>query len=156
MSDETTPMESLLKEFRDGKKNRTEFEQSAISHLLKNPHRFSLMALHPDDQMDFLCFYFPRFRKAVDSYQDTGHSFDAYVHRSIQYALRDYKREEQLKHQEEEQLWHHSDTVYWTRQEENLVQDVTQPYETDTSPVPDTKHQAGSPFGIEIISVYIA
>jgi hypothetical protein len=123
---ENNPMEQMLQEFRAGVSNQRDFEQGIIQYLLDNPHRFSLKTLHPEDRIDFIAFYFPRFRRAVEHYHDTGHSFDAYIHRSIQYALRDYKKEEQLNQDDELQLWHQSQ--WGAEDERELVLDAEQPY----------------------------
>ncbi|AEJ19245.1 hypothetical protein [Gracilinema caldarium] len=123
---ENNTMEQLLQEFRAGVSNQRDFEQRVIQYLLNNPHRFSLTTLHPEDRIDFIAFYFPRLRRSIEHYHDTGHSFDAYIHRSIQYALRDYKKEEQLNQDDEIQLWHQSK---WSDNgETELVLDTEQPY----------------------------
>lgn len=125
-------MEALLQRYKEGHWERRVLEQQLIIHLMNHPHRFNLRHLNPDDRMDFLCFYFPRLRKAIDNYKVTGHSFDAYIHRSIQFALRDYKQEETIQHQEEAQIWHCTDDSYRPIQKEHFVQDYDQPYDEDT------------------------
>lgn len=127
--DTVNPMDTLLMEFRAGQLTRPEFERKVIAHLVDNPHRFSLKLLHPEDRMDFISFYFPRFRKALENYRNTGHSFDAYIHRSIQFALRDYRKEEQLNHEEELRLWHQSEGSSGTGEANCLVLDMDGPYD---------------------------
>ncbi|WP_304224919.1 hypothetical protein [Gracilinema caldarium] len=129
------PMEQLLTGLKNGSLSQTDFEKRALSHLLHNPHRFSLKELAPHDRMDFICFYFPRFRKAVETYKDTGHSFDAYIHRSIQYALRDYRAEEQLKHKEETQIWYQAEECSREIQEGATVQEIQEPYDYEAPPL---------------------
>ena len=132
---ETNSMEGLLQGFRAGAWKQAEFEQRAMGYLLENPHRFSLKTLHPEDRIDFISFYFPRFRKAVELYRDTGHSFDAYIHRSIQFALRDYKEEEQLNHEEERRLWHQSEVASGRELETDLVQESNQGYTNEDTAI---------------------
>ena len=128
---EQNPMEALLQRYKEGHWERRALEQQLIIHLMNHPHRFNLRHLNPDDRMDFLCFYFPRLRKAIDNYKVTGHSFDAYIHRSIQFALRDYKHEETIQHEEEAQIWHFTDDLCQPIQKEQFVQDYDQPYSED-------------------------
>jgi len=125
----STSLETLLQEFRSGVLAQPQFEQRVVDYLIKNPHRFSLKIMHPEDRMDFISFYFPRFRRAVQQYRDTGHSFDAYIHRSIQFALRDYKEEEQLHHEEERQLWHQSELAQGMKAEMDMLHENHQRYD---------------------------
>ena len=132
---ETNPVEGMLQQFKAGVWEQTEFEKRVLNYLLNNPHRFSLTTLKAGDRIDFIAFYFPRFRKAIEHYQDTGHSFDAYIHRSIQFALRDYKDEELMTHETEKRLWKQSETAHNLEMDADLVDDVDQTYDSESGSI---------------------
>lgn len=77
--DNQNPLSDLLARFRQGALSRPELESAIFVHVRENAHRFKLKSMPRDDLEDFIGSAFPRISRAVDSYRETGASFDAYV-----------------------------------------------------------------------------
>ncbi|MDR3160849.1 MAG: hypothetical protein LBU28_04460 [Spirochaetaceae bacterium] len=73
--------------------------------MLKNPKRFHLRQRAQDDRIDFLCWLYPRISRAIDKYQDTGATFDAYIGSMVFWSSREYRVRERNHHLSEYACW---------------------------------------------------
>jgi RNA polymerase sigma factor (sigma-70 family) len=85
--------ESLNKIYSDflfGKINRDEFESIIYKYLLNNREKTCIKHWKQDEYEDFLSQFYPGLRKVIDSYQDIGSSFEAYLYRYMLISAKEY------------------------------------------------------------------
>jgi len=70
---------------------RDVFEGLVFQYLLNNQEKTSLSHWKGDDYKEYLSWIYPRLRNTIDSYKDTGSSFDAYIGSVIYHTAREYR-----------------------------------------------------------------
>jgi exonuclease VII small subunit len=99
------PLDSLLHEYHKGMLNKKKLEGSIFDYLLKNSAIFRLNSWSKDEYVDFLCWLYSRISRAIDKYQDTGSSFDAYIYTMAKWASMEYIRIEAAHRITEQCYW---------------------------------------------------
>jgi len=70
---------------------RTEFESIIFNYLLNNQDKTCLGHWRTEEYEDFLSWFYPRLRKSIDSYQEIGASFEAFLYKYFLIASREYR-----------------------------------------------------------------
>lgn len=91
---ESRPLSDLYSLYRQNRLDRAAFEGAVFAHVRDNPQRFRLAGWSEDDRLDLLCWMYPRLRRAVDAYKETGSGFDAYIHSLLRWAALEYRAAE--------------------------------------------------------------
>jgi biotin operon repressor len=85
----TTVLSALYRDYKNARIGRKVFEAKLMGEIaflapsvIKHGRK--------KDLRDFLAWLYPRIAKAVDSYRDSGSSFDAYICTSVRKAYREY------------------------------------------------------------------
>jgi len=99
------PMTELLTRYTNGSLNRTDLESKLFLYLAGNAQRYRLHTWDQDERMDYLCWLYPRLHRAIDVYQDTGASFDAYLQTLVYWSSREYRHRDALEQTMERILW---------------------------------------------------
>ncbi|MDR2542439.1 MAG: hypothetical protein LBC80_03195 [Treponema sp.] len=84
-------LNELYSEYLAGELARTEFEGSIYSYLIYNQEKTCLGHWKRDDYEDYISWFYPRLRKAIDSYKDVGASFDAYIAKVLLISSKEYR-----------------------------------------------------------------
>jgi DNA-directed RNA polymerase specialized sigma24 family protein len=99
------PFSDLREQYRQGHLTRKDFEGRIFQFLLKNYQRFHLFKHNQDTFADYLCWLYPRLSRAIDSYQDLGSSFDAYICSIVHWSAKEYQSREADHHVTEYACW---------------------------------------------------
>jgi hypothetical protein len=86
---------SLLNELYDqytgGLLEKKQFEGMIFKNILDDPRRFHLYQWREEDPGDFVSWLYPRLSKSIDSYRNTGASFDTYIGAVIRLSAKEYR-----------------------------------------------------------------
>ncbi len=99
------PLDSSWREYRQGTLDRRALETMIFRHITKNPGRFGLKSWPDDQRSDFLSWFYPYLRRAIDHYQNQGSSFDAYIHTLVKYRSIQFRAAEAEGHLLEQCYW---------------------------------------------------
>jgi len=81
----------LYSEYTEGLIDRAELEGSVYQYLLKNKEKTSISHWKTDNYEDFLSWFYQRLHLAVDSYKETGASFDSYINSILRSTAREFR-----------------------------------------------------------------
>ncbi|MDR0710127.1 MAG: hypothetical protein LBF77_08685 [Spirochaetaceae bacterium] len=85
------PLDSYLARFYEGEIGKKELEGFIFGYILKNHRNFYLNDWEEDDCVDFLCWLYPRFSRAIDNYRYEGASFTAYMSTLVRLSAREFR-----------------------------------------------------------------
>jgi hypothetical protein len=88
------PLTKLLNRYSQGFINKKDLEGRIFKFILDNYQQFHPYGWNRDDYMDYLCWLYPRLRAAIDNYQETGSSFDAYITSLVRWGSKEYRTRE--------------------------------------------------------------
>ncbi|MCL2066821.1 MAG: hypothetical protein FWG99_05095 [Treponema sp.] len=108
----------LYKLYSDGEIERQEFEGAIHSAIADKKHSYNTNNLTDDELNDFISWLYPRIRSAVDSYKNTGSSFDAYIASMIKLSAKEYHVRSASKNITEYAVWNARVPEMYTHQEE--------------------------------------
>ncbi|MDR1278483.1 MAG: hypothetical protein LBK02_07010, partial [Treponema sp.] len=83
-------LNELFKQYSQGTLERKQFEGLLFEFIFDNHQRFQLYGWERDDYGDYLCWLYPRMKRAIDSYRETGASFETYVRAIIRWSAKEY------------------------------------------------------------------
>ena len=84
-------LNSLYFQYASNIIERDEFEGLVYQYLIKNQEKTGLSHWKCDDYNDYLSWIYPRLHNTIDSYHDTGASFDAYISSIVHRTSREYR-----------------------------------------------------------------
>jgi hypothetical protein len=83
-------LNELFSSFSSGELNRDDFESSVYNFLFFNQEKTCLNHWERETYEDFISCFYPRLKMAIDSYQDTGSSFEAYMSKYFLVSSKEY------------------------------------------------------------------
>jgi hypothetical protein len=92
-------------EFYEGKAGKKEFEGFIFKYILNNYHNFYLSDWNEEECIDFLCWLYPRFSRAIDNYRYEGASFTAYIAALVKLSSREFRQREKEHRLIEQTYW---------------------------------------------------
>jgi hypothetical protein len=84
-------LNELFAQFKNGELKKSELEGHVYYYFFYNQEKTSLVHWKRDEYEDFISWFYPRIKKAVDTYHETGSSFEAYIHKFMQNSSREYR-----------------------------------------------------------------
>lgn len=84
-------LNELYGRFSRGLLNRKDFEGLVYETLLDEGRFFNCFHWTRDEWIEFLSWFYHRLSKAIDSYRETGASFEAYVCTTVRWGIREYR-----------------------------------------------------------------
>ena len=99
------PLSDLYCQYTMKNLPKKDFEGMIFQYLLDNFDRYRLFSGNQDYWNEFLSWLYPRFAKAIDSYQDMGSSFDTYIAGIVHSAAREYRNRETDHYMTEYVCW---------------------------------------------------
>jgi hypothetical protein len=104
------PLDKLYKDYKAGVLEKQKFEGQIFQSILKRPKSFGICYKDRDDCIDYLSWLYPRLTRAVDRYQNTGSSFDAFMGMMVRLAFKEYRGRKAEHDLTEKACW--SEKVY--------------------------------------------
>jgi hypothetical protein len=104
------PLSNLRNRYIQGFLTLKDFEGRIIQILLDDYQQFTLFKSDRDSFNDYLCWFYPRLKHVIDTYNDVGSSFDTYIYSTIRLCSKEYRSWE-TKHRITE-------SAYWEAQAE--------------------------------------
>jgi hypothetical protein len=92
-----TSLNELYADYRQGNLSRHDLEGKMFRIILENIQNFHLFYGDEEDGIDYLCWLYPRFSRAVLNYQNNGTAFSTYIGALVRYSIREY-RTRQIDH----------------------------------------------------------
>jgi hypothetical protein len=99
------PLSKLLTRYSLGLISKKELESHIFKFALDNCQEFRPYKWNDEEYMDFVCALYPRISRAIDNYQDTGASFDAYIASLVRWGIRERRSREADRHVVEYTCW---------------------------------------------------
>jgi hypothetical protein len=84
-------LNDLFKEYSRGTLERKQFEGLLFQYILENNQRFHLGNWQRDEYGDYLGWLYPRIKRSIDSYRETGASFETYIGTMMRWSAREYR-----------------------------------------------------------------
>jgi DNA-directed RNA polymerase specialized sigma24 family protein len=98
-------LNELYNQFIQGLLEKKEFESLIFETLLAGFARFNLYNWKRDDSIDFLSWFYPRLSKAINTYHDTGASFETYINTLVRWSAREYRARHVHRLAAEQAVW---------------------------------------------------
>lgn len=103
--DNDLPLSALLAEYQEGNIGRKELEGRIFTYIVENGERFNLRNWKQEDIIDLLCGIYSRITSAIDKYDCTGASLDAYIGTMIGWCVKEHKSRERTHRLIEKSCW---------------------------------------------------
>jgi DNA-binding CsgD family transcriptional regulator len=88
------PLDSRLSQFYDGEITKKELEEFIFKYILNNYRDFYPDEWEEEECADFLCWFYPRLSRAINTYRYEGASFTTYIISLIRLNAKRYRIEE--------------------------------------------------------------
>jgi hypothetical protein len=88
---ELTSLNSLYAEYRRGDLKKRDLEDMMFRIILKGIHESRLFDRDEEAGIDYLCWLYPRFSRAIQNYRENGATFATYIGALIRYSLKEYR-----------------------------------------------------------------
>ncbi|MDR0663733.1 MAG: hypothetical protein LBF80_06635 [Spirochaetaceae bacterium] len=132
MSDDY-PLTAFYRRYKAKEIGARELEAYMFKHFLDSfDCKYGLYFASKDDRTDFLCWFYPVMRRAIDRYDEGVSSFDAYVATTLRFAYKSY-RQKKKNHADAENSYRE------TLDRELMLYDPGPAYE-DTVELPSNYH----------------
>jgi hypothetical protein len=102
---DSLPLTELLNRYSMGLISKKDLEGHIFKFILDNYQQFHPYGWNKEDYMDYLCWLYPRISRAIENYQDTGASFDAYINSLVHWGSKEYRALEADHHVAEYTCW---------------------------------------------------
>jgi hypothetical protein len=84
-------LNALMRRYTAGELGKKDFEGRVFQFIIDNPHCFRLAEWDQETYIDYLCWFYPRLSKAIETYVNTGSSFGAYVNAMVQWSSKEFR-----------------------------------------------------------------
>jgi hypothetical protein len=84
-------LNELYSKFSAGMIDRITFEGSVYMYFFFNREKTCLSYWINEEYEDYISWFYPRLKKAIDSYKDIGSSFEAYMNKFLMVSSREYR-----------------------------------------------------------------
>jgi hypothetical protein len=80
----------LYSRYVSGEIKRGEFEGNLYAYLVNNQDKTCLSHWKNDEYEDYVSWFYPSLKRAIDSYNETGSSFEAFMHKFLLISSKEY------------------------------------------------------------------
>jgi hypothetical protein len=84
-------LNELFSQYKNNKIKKTELEGRVYYYFFYNQEKTRLGHWKRDEYEDYISWFYPRIRKAIDTYSEKGSSFEAFIHKFMQNSSREYR-----------------------------------------------------------------
>jgi len=110
-------LNNLFTMFIERQINRGEFEGRIFNYLLKNQAKITAKHWKNDEYEEFISWFYPRLKKSIDTYKETGSSFDAYLTNIVRTAAKEYRMKIAINVVTEQSAWNAQIPELYAREE---------------------------------------
>ena len=110
-------LNELYTMFIERKINRGKFEGLVFLYLVNNRTKISTRHWKNDEYEDFISWFYPRLKKAIDTYKEKGASFEAYIFNIVRTASKEYRMRITINVVTERSAWNAQIPEYYAREE---------------------------------------
>jgi len=103
--------------FFERKINRNKFEGFVFIYLLNNQSKIITRYWRHEEYEEFISWFYSRLKKAIDSYKETGSSFDAYITNIVRTAAKEYRMRAAINVATEHSAWNAQIPEFFAREE---------------------------------------
>jgi len=83
-------LNEIYSEYLLGNVKRDKFESIIYSYLVKNKDKTCVKHWKKDEYEDFISCFYPKIKRIINSYENVGSSFEAYLHRFLLISSKEY------------------------------------------------------------------
>jgi hypothetical protein len=98
-------LNELYSRFSAGTIDRAAFEGAVYMYLFFNRRKTCLSYWINEEYEDYISWFYPRMKKAIDSYKEIGSSFEAYMNKFLMVSSREYRIRKTTKKIVEYSAW---------------------------------------------------
>jgi RNA polymerase sigma factor (sigma-70 family) len=98
-------LNGLYADYAAGLLNKKDLEGSIFRTIRENVHCFGLVGWNREDSDDYVSSLYPRISRAIDTYQETGASFESYIGSMVRLTAREYRSRKMRDYCEETAAW---------------------------------------------------
>jgi hypothetical protein len=98
-------LSKLFASYSMGIISRKELEGHIFQFILDNHHEFRPYRWNQEDYTDFACAFYPQLSRAIDTYRETGSTFDSYIVSLVHWGVRETRSRRQEHHIAEYACW---------------------------------------------------
>jgi hypothetical protein len=84
-------LNELYQKYAGGILKKDKFEGLLFTYILDNHQQFHLYNWSRDDCSDYLSWLYPRLKRAIDSYRESGSCFENYIKTIIHWSSKEYR-----------------------------------------------------------------
>jgi len=84
-------LNELFGKFKENEIKRSDLEGYIYYYFFYNQDKSCLSHWKRDEYEDYVSWFYPRMRKAIDAYNDTGSSFEAFMHKFMHNSSKEYR-----------------------------------------------------------------
>jgi DNA-directed RNA polymerase specialized sigma24 family protein len=129
----------LHEQYLRGTLERKRFEELLAKFVLENQRRFHLRHWEREEYVDYICWLYPRIRRAIDSYRDTGASFENYISVMVLRSAREYRSRPAVRDSSEYAAWTFKTVESEAHEQEPEYGDENRVLELIIKPPPNTR-----------------
>jgi hypothetical protein len=83
-------LNELYEKYVDGLLTKGAFEAAIFKTIKKNMHQLGLSGWNREEKDDFISSLYPRIRRAIDRYRETGSTFEIYINTLVRLSAKEY------------------------------------------------------------------
>jgi DNA-directed RNA polymerase specialized sigma24 family protein len=110
-------LNDLYSMFIERKINRGKFEGLIFKYLINNQTKLIARYWRHDQYEEFVSWFYPRLNKAIDTYKETGSSFEAYLSNIVRTGAREYRMRITINEVTEQSAWNAQIPEFFAREE---------------------------------------
>ncbi|MDR0323299.1 MAG: hypothetical protein LBI12_02490 [Treponema sp.] len=123
-------LDELHSNFIKGKIKRADFEGAIYNYYLCNQDKTCLRHWTSDEYEDYISWFYPRFKKAIDSYKEIGSTFGAFLGKYMALSSKEYHVRQKTQRVIEYSAWsarapdlytHEESAEYYHEKDENIL-----------------------------------
>jgi DNA-directed RNA polymerase specialized sigma24 family protein len=107
----------LYSMFIEKKINRGKFEGLIFKYLIDNQTKLIVRYWRHDEYEEFISWFYPRLKKAIDSYKETGSSFEAFLSNIVRTVAKEYRMRLAINEVTEQSAWNAQIPDFFAREE---------------------------------------
>jgi len=126
-------LNELYLKFSAGIIDRAELEGSIYMYFFLNKEKTCLNYWKKEEYEDYISWFYPRMKKAIDTYREIGSSFEAYMNKFLMVTSREYKVRKTAKSFIEYSAWsarvpdlyaHEESPGYFSEKKDNVLPEL--------------------------------
>lgn len=98
-------LNDLYDDYKSGLLERKKFEGAVFEAMRDNVRRYGLIGWNREDSDDYLSSLYTRISRAINTYQETGSSFETYIGTIARLTAKEYRSRQIRSYHEENAAW---------------------------------------------------